>query len=502
MLRMKLHSKFLFLVLGTLVLFLGIMSYAMVQREAALLERKAEEKQHILAFTVYSDLKDSMMEGKPRSTLKLMDSLRGEYGLVRLETLRNDGRPAFGIPGSRLNLPQLEQVFASGREISFSEEGVLPAHTILFPLKNEQECRTCHAKQPPILGVLLITLSRQDTVNEIEASTRRLSLSLLALILLIGGLLYFMIRKVVLRPLEILHQGADRIGRGDLAHRIALKTNDEIQDLARSFNIMAGYLEESYSGLEKLIKDRTHEVEDKAKKLYSFSRDMATISRLSTKVFNAEQSLDEMLDRFMLAVGQGLGYNRSLLCLVDRKRAWLEIKRDTGLSNLLGLASCPLSDADPFAKLVRSGKAVSVEDFSRDPVFNRYRREATAESRALHIVPILTGTHEKRCWQAKNCSKTFCPAYQAEDAKCWLVENTLCGNELIESYGDKLSYCMSCDVFPVLGVLVVAAKKLPLKHRELRVLRILASEMGAALRTTVCITITGRWSRSCSIFIK
>ena len=55
------------------------------------------------------------------------------------------------------------------------------------------------------------------------------------------------------------------------------------------------------------IRERTAEVEDKARRLYEYSRDMATISRLSTKVFNAEQTLDEMLDRFMWSVSPRVG---------------------------------------------------------------------------------------------------------------------------------------------------------------------------------------------------
>ena len=117
----RLHAKFLVLVLGSLFIFLGALSYLMVQREADLLARKADEKQHVLSFTIFSALKSNMMKGTPRSTLDLMNDIRGTYDLSGLEVLRRDGSPAFGDKGGRPDLPhpQLERAFAAGEEISF-----------------------------------------------------------------------------------------------------------------------------------------------------------------------------------------------------------------------------------------------------------------------------------------------------------------------------------------------------------------------------------------------
>ncbi len=482
MFRFRLNTKFLVLVLGSLILFLGVLSYVFVLRDAALLQQKAEEKQHVLALAIYSDLKESMIEGTPRSTLKLMDSLRGMHGLVRLETLRRDGSRAFGIKGNNVEIPELARVFETGNEVSFREKGRPLLHTILYPLKNERGCVRCHRNQDDILGVLLISLSMEDSVSEVAASKRKLTFFLAGLILVIGGVLYFLVRKLVLQPLAVLHDGAERIGRGELRHRINLSTNDEIEELAQSLNEMAGRLEASYEGLEYRIKERTKEVEDKAKQLYEYSRDLATISRVSIKVFNAEQSLDQMLDRFMWAVGRGLRYSKAVICLIDPKRALLEIKRDSGAGSFLRIPDQPLSGTGPFAALVRSGRELFVPDVSQDRVFSRYQQAGSPDRTGLHVIPILTGTHEKLCWQEKNCDRSDCPAYKRESEKCWLVSNTCCGNPLIESYGDKLAYCMSCEVFPVLGILIVAvpADK-GFRRRDVSVLRILAAEMGAAL---------------------
>lgn len=481
MIPARLHTKFLVLILGSLICLLALLSYVIASREARLREQNAVEKQSILAFAIYSNLRENMIQRTPRSSAALMDSLRGTYGVVHVDTLRRDGSPAFSSRKGRHESPRLGGVFETGEGVSFRENAGQVLQTFLYPFLNGPDCVRCH-KQRKVLGVLRISVSMDHALEEIAAGSRRLAVSLAALILIIGSILYVVIRKVVLRPLAVLHKGAERIGRGDLSHRIELSTNDEIQDLAGSFNVMAGHLEETYSGQEKLIQERTREAEDKARKLYDYSRDLATISRLSTKVFDPDQSLDELLDRFIRAVRRGLGYREVMLCLIDRRHSRLDVKRDTGLGRLLVLAKQDLAGADPFPALVLSASEVYVRDIRSDPVFSTYLAAGCSESRSLHVVPLLSGTNEKPCWKEKSCTRTDCPAYNQEDKRCWTFRNTLCSDTPIESCGGKLAYCMTCDVFPVLGSLVVACPPgRPFRRRDVSVLRILAADMSAAL---------------------
>jgi len=69
----------------------------------------------------------------------------------------------------------------------------------------------------------------------------------------------FLGRRVV-RPLEALRRGVERIGKGDLDHRLDLKTGDEIEILADEFNEMAAHLREAYTGLEYKVAERTQEL--------------------------------------------------------------------------------------------------------------------------------------------------------------------------------------------------------------------------------------------------
>ena len=64
----------------------------------------------------------------------------------------------------------------------------------------------------------------------------------------------------MLVPITALRAGARRLGAGDFAHRIEVKTADELEELAGQFNSMAGQLAETYSGLEDKVKERTRDL--------------------------------------------------------------------------------------------------------------------------------------------------------------------------------------------------------------------------------------------------
>jgi signal transduction histidine kinase len=69
-----------------------------------------------------------------------------------------------------------------------------------------------------------------------------------------------LVARRVVRPLETLRTGVERIGSGDMNARLELKTGDEIEVLAEEFNKMTENLREAYSELEKKVEDRTREL--------------------------------------------------------------------------------------------------------------------------------------------------------------------------------------------------------------------------------------------------
>ncbi len=83
--------------------------------------------------------------------------------------------------------------------------------------------------------------------------------------LLVFGLGLSVLASVVLArrmvaPIRVLQAGAARIGAGELGHRIAVETGDELQALAEQFNQTTAQLGESYANLEQRVEARTRDL--------------------------------------------------------------------------------------------------------------------------------------------------------------------------------------------------------------------------------------------------
>src|SRR4030081_2338766 len=88
----------------------------------------------------------------------------------------------------------------------------------------------------------------------------------------------FLARRMV-GPIQALRAGAERIGSGDFAQRISIKTGDELEGLANQFNDMGARLQESYADLENKVEQRTTELSESLQFQTATSEVLKVISR-------------------------------------------------------------------------------------------------------------------------------------------------------------------------------------------------------------------------------
>jgi len=103
----------------------------------------------------------------------------------------------------------------------------------------------------------------EEPVNMALAEVRKVegyALLLLAVGMALGASIIVWVSNRITRPILQLHRGAEVIGQGNLSHRVEIRTGDEIEELAREFNKMAGELQTSYATLEHSVERRTSEL--------------------------------------------------------------------------------------------------------------------------------------------------------------------------------------------------------------------------------------------------
>jgi signal transduction histidine kinase len=111
---------------------------------------------------------------------------------------------------------------------------------------------TAHAGIDPLGWLVFVELPADEALAPLYASMARSTLVLLAALGLALFAVMLLTRRLV-GPIHLLQSGAARIGSGDLGHRIALKTGDELEALASQFNEMAARLQQSYASLENKV---------------------------------------------------------------------------------------------------------------------------------------------------------------------------------------------------------------------------------------------------------
>ena len=65
----------------------------------------------------------------------------------------------------------------------------------------------------------------------------------------------------------------------------------------------------------------------------------------------------------------------------------------------------------------------------------------------LQIEEVEPLPEQRRCRDVRGCKMAECPAYDAEDLRCWLISGTLCGaDHHASTFAEKRDQCLECEV--------------------------------------------------------
>ena len=149
-----------------------------------------------------------------------------------------------------------------------------------------REVLTASAPIEPLGWRMFVELPVEEAYASLYDALYRLAYVLLAALIFAVLAGVFLARRMVV-PIQALRAGAARIGSGDFAQRISIKTGDELEGLADQFNDMGGRLQESYADLEKKVEQRTRELAQSVGEL----RALGEVSQAVNSTLDLEQVL-------------------------------------------------------------------------------------------------------------------------------------------------------------------------------------------------------------------
>ncbi|EIA28214.1 Putative sensory transduction histidine kinase, partial [Candidatus Arthromitus sp. SFB-4] len=80
------------------------------------------------------------------------------------------------------------------------------------------------------------------------------------LMIIIGVIYYLLLRKILVKPIEIINNTAKRFASGDVCKRVYINSKDEIGELSNSFNYMAESLDKIDSNRREFLSNVSHEL--------------------------------------------------------------------------------------------------------------------------------------------------------------------------------------------------------------------------------------------------
>jgi signal transduction histidine kinase len=105
-----------------------------------------------------------------------------------------------------------------------------------------------------LLGIVVVDIPSQVSENELFLNRAFILLAGLIAGTLATGVLYMIITRLILQPVRVLQETAEKVSQGDLNIRSDISTGDEFQQLSETFNIMLANLKSSDEQLRDINK--------------------------------------------------------------------------------------------------------------------------------------------------------------------------------------------------------------------------------------------------------
>ncbi|PYM63890.1 MAG: hypothetical protein DMD79_07580 [Candidatus Rokuibacteriota bacterium] len=278
-LRPRLRGKVIGLTAAVLLLGFGVLVVWNVSSERAALIARHQETARLLTASILASIESGMLEGRPDIIRGLVQNLRtGLKDVRRLDVFRRNGVEAFtdletvravdkyaGLepalieritrlerkPGARVEDPLFRRAVdtLTPQEATEMVDG-RPVLTFYRPLRNLEPCQTCHGTDHQVRGVVRVSLGLDALDGELRTS--RLHQLDVAALTITGAavVLVVVLGRVVIAPIRRVARAARRIGGGDLDARADVRGGDEIGELGRAIDDMAGSLQAARQTLE------------------------------------------------------------------------------------------------------------------------------------------------------------------------------------------------------------------------------------------------------------
>jgi two-component system, NtrC family, sensor kinase len=295
-------AKLIGLLLAVMLVIFALLGYLNIRLHRQHLEAAALLSAERVSDVISRSTTYYMLRNDREGLYHTIQTMADEPGMVKVRILDQEGRVSYSTdpaevghildktaeacygchaqsqPLTRLNRPDRFRIYRNG--------GGHRVMGIITPIENQPGCANaaCHAHpaSQQVLGVLDTNLSLAQADAQLAMSSRRMLGYTAAGLLLVGVLIWLFVWKVVQKPIQMLKKGTEHLSQGELGYQIAVQSEDEVGDLAESFNSMSTQLQAANEQIVTWAKTLEDRVEQKTKELKKAHEHVLHVERMAS----------------------------------------------------------------------------------------------------------------------------------------------------------------------------------------------------------------------------
>src|ERR1035437_9213667 len=277
--RLGLAAKLAISVTASTAAFFTLFGFINLRAERVHSQDLVEQSADRITDVILRSARYEMLHNDREALYNIIQELGSEPGIQRIRISNKDGRITLSTDAREVNTvvnksaeacygchsqsAPLTKLNRPDRARMFWDKQGNHLLAVVRPIDNAPDCTSagCHRASQLVLGGMDANLSLATVDAQISQHQTTLAY-FLAGALVFGCLAAVMfIWVVVYRPVKELIDGTHRVAGGDLEYRLPVRSEDELGDLAHSFNRMTAEVGGVQSKIEAEVRRKTAELE-------------------------------------------------------------------------------------------------------------------------------------------------------------------------------------------------------------------------------------------------
>ncbi len=283
----SISAKLIGALLAVMVVIFALLGYMNIRLHRQHLEAATLASAERVSDVIRRSTTYYMLRNDREGLYHAIQTIADEPGMVKVRVFDQEGRISYSTdptevshvldkkaeacygchtqsqPLARLNRPDRFRIYRNG--------GGQRVLGIITPIENQPGCSNAdchaHAAGQQVLGVLDTNLSLAKADAQLAVSSARMLSYTAGAMLIVAVLSWVFVWRVVGKPIQALKHGTEHLSDGELGYQIEVRSQDEVGNLAHSFNEMSLQLRSANEEIVTWAKTLEDRVEQKTKEL-------------------------------------------------------------------------------------------------------------------------------------------------------------------------------------------------------------------------------------------